>query len=195
MLKQPYCLFVIEIIVFITIFSYKNPVILDQFFNAAIMKKHIQPLLFLVLVVASLPALQGYPRILQVISSESSPHYATAPGSSSAPTLPPPQTPAPSPYTTIAPGSSPARTPTPPPSLVPAQSPPLPTGGGGCGNVVPHDNSGDGSSGLSGGQMAGIVIGVLAGAGVIWFATMVYPKRRSNIQRARYVVLARRSEL
>ncbi|KAK1409589.1 hypothetical protein QVD17_36116 [Tagetes erecta] len=126
-----------------------------------------------------------YPRKLQDISSAPSPHYTEAPGSSPAPTLPPPQTPAPSPYTTTAPGLSPAPTPTPPPPpLVPAQSPPPPASSGGGGNALPHDNSGDRSSGLSGGQMAGIVFGVLAGAGVIWFATMVY-----------YAVLARRSQL
>ncbi|KAL8247597.1 hypothetical protein R6Q59_008813 [Mikania micrantha] len=121
-----------------------------------------KPFLLLVLVVASLPALQGYRRTLQATAPAPSPDMPTAPGPAPVPVPFPPQLPPPS--------------------------------GGGGGIVMPQDG-GRGSSGLSGGQKAGIAIGVLAGAGLIGFATMVYMKRRSNIQRARFGVLARRSQL
>ncbi|KAL4576455.1 hypothetical protein LXL04_012549 [Taraxacum kok-saghyz] len=112
--------------------------------------------------------------------------------------------PAPDPYWRFAPapltpGSGPAPGPPPvsptpelPPPVVPA--PPTGGGGGGGGGVPPKENGG-GSSGLSGGQKAGITIGVLAGAGLIGFAAVVYMKRRSNIRRARFGASARRSYL
>ncbi|GJS77160.1 hypothetical protein Tco_0727041 [Tanacetum coccineum] len=166
----------------------------------------------LVLVMASLPTLQGSRRILQVVPSpppapgpsapSSSPSPSpgrSAPGSSPSP-APEPSAPSSSPSPApepSAPSSSPSPAPEPsapssPPSpeLPPLDTPPPPpppsSGSGG---------GGGGSSGMSGGQKAGTVIGVLAGAGLIGFATFVYMKRRSNIRRARFGELARRSEL
>ncbi|MFS8012519.1 hypothetical protein Hanom_Chr14g01321861 [Helianthus anomalus] len=58
------------------------------------MKKHFQPFLILVvLLVASLPALHGYRRMLQAIAPAPSPHTNAAPGSSP----PPPPTVLPTP--------------------------------------------------------------------------------------------------
>ncbi|KAL5733482.1 hypothetical protein ACOSQ2_033174 [Xanthoceras sorbifolium] len=50
-------------------------------------------------------------------------------------------------------------------------------------------------SAMSGGQKAGIAVGVLAGAAVIGLGGMVYKKRRSNIRRAHFGQAARRSFL
>ncbi|KAL4576453.1 hypothetical protein LXL04_012547 [Taraxacum kok-saghyz] len=107
--------------------------------------------------------------------------------------------PTPDPHRWFAPGSGPAPGPPPvspapelPPPVVPA--PPTGGGGGGGGGVLPNEDGG-GSSGLSGGQKAGITIGVLAGAGLIGFATVVYMKRRSNVRRARFGASARSSQL
>ncbi|GFZ14775.1 uncharacterized protein LOC130764062 [Actinidia eriantha] len=52
-----------------------------------------------------------------------------------------------------------------------------------------------GSKGMSGGQKAGIAIGVLAAAGVVGLGGMVYKKRRANIRRARFGSAARRTSL
>ncbi|CAH1438431.1 unnamed protein product [Lactuca virosa] len=112
--------------------------------------------------------------------------------------------PAPSPipyWWRFAPGSAPSQGPVPfPPAPIPPPPvvPPPSTGGGGGGGGgggVPTKDNGGGSSGLSGGQKAGITLGVLAGAGLMGFATVVYMKRRSNIQRARFGASARRSQL
>lgn len=174
-MKLSFCFLVIGAIVFITSFVYKKPVS-NQFCNATTMAKHFQPFSFLILglVLALIPTLQGSRRILLAVTPAPSPHLHFAPGS--------------------APSEGPASVPIPsqPPEQPPPVVPPPSTGGGG---VVPQRNSVGGSSGLSGGQKAGITIGVLAAAGLIGFATVVYMKRRSNIRRARFGASARRSQL
>ncbi|KAJ9540087.1 hypothetical protein OSB04_026593 [Centaurea solstitialis] len=138
---------------------------------------HFRPILFLVsvlvLVLAPLPTLEGYRRTLQDIAPATSPHH----------------------YYHFAPASSPTPVPPSPPKMPPPTSGGG-SGGGGGGGFLPARDGGAGSSkGLSGGQKAGIVFGVLAGAGLIGFATVVYMKRKSNIRRARLGVSARRSQL
>ncbi|KAK1421232.1 hypothetical protein QVD17_23416 [Tagetes erecta] len=137
-----------------------------------IRKQYFQTFLLLVLIAGSLPALQGSWKILKAVPYANAPssYPSQAPSSIPAPALPP--TPPPT---------------SPPPPATPPVTPrlPPPTGGGG----------GGGSSGLSGGQKAGILVGVVVGAGLIGFATMVYMKRRSNVRRARFGILARRSQL
>ncbi|KAL7612116.1 hypothetical protein Lser_V15G08597 [Lactuca serriola] len=125
---------------------------------------------------------QAFPLFILVLFASARTLQAIAPASA----------PSPIPYwLRFAPGSAPSQGPVPiPPPVIPPPS----TGGGGGGGV-PTKDSGGGSSGLSGGQKAGITLGVLAGAGLIGFATVVYMKRRSNIQRARFGASARRSQL
>ncbi|KVI09779.1 classical arabinogalactan protein 5-like [Cynara cardunculus var. scolymus] len=135
---------------------------------------HFRPFLFLVLVLAPLPTLEGSRRTLQAMSPVPSPFYH---------------------YRHSAPASSPAPVPQPPPKLTPPPSSGGGSSGGGGGFVLPQNRGGGSSKGLSGGQKAGIVFGVLAGAGLIGFATVVFMKRKSNIRRARFGVLARRSQL
>ncbi|KAI3748607.1 hypothetical protein L6452_11811 [Arctium lappa] len=143
---------------------------------------HFRPFLLLVpvlvLVLAPLPTLEGSRRTLQAISPAYSPSYHhLAPASSPAPGSQ---------------GNAP-----PMPTPVPPHAPPPSSGGdsGGGGFSPAKDGGGGSSKGLSGGQKAGIVFGVLAGVGLIGFATVVFMKRKSNIQRARFGVLARRSQL
>nr|GLL34955.1 hypothetical protein F511_28714 [Ipomoea trifida] len=59
---------------------------------------------------------------------------------------------------------------------------------GGLPGTPPESGS---SGGLSGGQKAGIVIGVFAAAGAGWVGWRIYKKRRGNIRRARFGYQAR----
>lgn len=81
-----------------------------------------------------------------------------------------------SPWGAPAPYKPPA-SPSPPP---PPPSPPPP----------PPNKEGS-SRGLSGGQKAGIVFGVLIGAGLIGFGGFVYKKRKGNMRRRRFGAAAR----
>ncbi|VVA12251.1 PREDICTED: classical arabinogalactan [Prunus dulcis] len=55
----------------------------------------------------------------------------------------------------------------------------------------PPTNKKGSSGGLSGGQKAGIVFGVLIGAGLIGFGGFVYKKRKDNMRRGRFGAAAR----
>ncbi|GMY08756.1 protein TRACHEARY ELEMENT DIFFERENTIATION-RELATED 7A-like [Fagus crenata] len=82
----------------------------------------------------------------------------------------------------------PIETPTSPPTALPPppyDTPNLPP--------PPTPATTKGSSGrLSGGQKAGIVIGVSAGTGVLLLGGLVYKKRRDNIRRSWFGTAARR---
>jgi len=99
-------------------------------------------------------------------------------------TRPPSPTPAPVP----SPNSPP---PAPVPSPISAPPPPNPN----APEPEPTAAGQGGSSGLSGGQKAGIVIGTLLGAAILGFIGMVCWKRRVNIRRNRYSDAARNIEL
>nr|GMD32086.1 cyclin-dependent kinase inhibitor 1C-like [Ipomoea batatas] len=101
------------------------------------------------------------------------------------PTLPPYPTPPPVPKPTFPPSPTPPPTPnaTPPP-----HQPPVDPHSGPKQETPPESGS---SGGLSGGQKAGIVIGVFAAAGAGWVGWRIYKKRRGNIRRARFGYQAR----
>ncbi|XP_020539618.1 probable inactive serine/threonine-protein kinase slob2 [Jatropha curcas] len=106
--------------------------------------------------------------------------------------------PGPAPEPTIKPtpgGQNPPKSPPPSPKLSPPPPSPPPPGA-----LVPPPSPSNaepaqGKDGLSGGQKAGIVIGTLAGSGLLVFGGMIYKKRRSNIRRARFGSAARASFL
>jgi len=52
-------------------------------------------------------------------------------------------------------------------------------------NIHEQEESSTGR-GMSGGQKAGIVLGVLIGACVVGFAGFVYKKRQQNVRRSQY---------
>ncbi|KAK2971653.1 hypothetical protein RJ640_010894 [Escallonia rubra] len=110
-------------------------------------------------------------------------------GPASPPSQPPPPLGPASPPPPLGPSSPPP----PPPPLVPASPPPPPLVP--ASPPPPPNNSKGSSKGMSGGQKAGIVFGVLAAAGVVGFGGMVYMKRRNNVQRSRYGYAARRTSL
>uniref|UniRef100_A0A7N0V6P1 Uncharacterized protein n=1 Tax=Kalanchoe fedtschenkoi TaxID=63787 RepID=A0A7N0V6P1_KALFE len=109
-------------------------------------------------------------------------------------THPPAQPPtlSPSPAPTPEPGVPPASPPPPPQSSNPAAPPPPPPSTGSGGNGSPGKKK---SAELSGGQTAGVVIGVLAALGLLVLGSLVYKKRRNNIRRSRYGSAARRASL
>ncbi|XP_048326724.1 uncharacterized protein LOC125421560 [Ziziphus jujuba] len=102
---------------------------------------------------------------------------SVAPAHAPAPNNPPPPPPPPPP-------------PSPPPP--PANGAPRPQPGKHLPNPPPPPLKG---SGLSGGQKAGIVIGVLLGTGLLVFGGLVYKKRRHNIRRSRFGYAARNTLL
>ncbi|PIN17499.1 hypothetical protein CDL12_09845 [Handroanthus impetiginosus] len=61
-----------------------------------------------------------------------------------------------------------------------------------AGNLETKDDS---SGGMSGGQKAGVTVGVIAAACVVGFGALVYKKRQENIRRAQYGHAARREFL
>ncbi|WCJ19334.1 hypothetical protein M5689_001630 [Euphorbia peplus] len=90
-----------------------------------------------------------------------------------------------------APVPTPIEVPVPAPST---QDPPSPPGtwSPAPSNVPPPPSGKSGSSGgLKGGQKAGIVMGTLAGAGLLVFGGMIYKTRRSNMKRERLASAAR----
>lgn len=105
----------------------------------------------------------------------------------------------------IDPHGAPASAPAPVPSLnsqLPPGIPPVPSPN----NDFPatplplHPAPGDGQSrrkrkGVSGGQTAGIVIGVLAGVALIGFGALVFKKRQANIRRSRFGFAARKASI
>ncbi|KAL6290734.1 hypothetical protein ACE6H2_008244 [Prunus campanulata] len=96
-------------------------------------------------------------------------HVSLTPAGAPAPNEPPPSP------------TSPPPSPSPPP---PSPSPPPPS-------PPPPPNKKGSSGGLSGGQKAGIVFGVLIGAGLIGFGGFVYKKRKDNMRRGRFGAAAR----
>lgn len=101
------------------------------------------------------------------------------------PAQPPAITPSPAPI-------SPSSKPSPPP---PVNPPPLsPSGEGGSGENGPRPSKKKSGS-LSGGQTAGVVIGILAALGLLILGSLVYKKRQSNIKRGRFGSAARRASL
>ncbi|KAJ7975073.1 WPP domain-associated protein [Quillaja saponaria] len=116
-------------------------------------------------------------------NSPSAPPSNTSPPSGSSP-------PAPSPPPESPPGPPPPESPPgPPPSESPPGPPPPPF------SAPPPPAGRKSSSGLSGGQKAGIVLGVLAGAALIGLSGSVYLKRQKNIRRRNYGFAARRAIL
>ncbi|OAY45896.1 hypothetical protein MANES_07G101000v8 [Manihot esculenta] len=109
-----------------------------------------------------------------------------APGSAPAPT---PDVPKPAPHSAPAPSPNTTNVHPPPPPPPPVVLPPPPSD-----SPLPSFETGQekgSSSKLSGGQKAGIVIGTLAGTGILAFGGCIYMKRRNNVNRARLASSAR----
>ncbi|AES70196.1 vegetative cell wall protein gp1 [Medicago truncatula] len=126
-----------------------------------------------------------FTNLLHCFDAQPVPTPAPSPNSPSpAPNLRPPSpTPAP-----VPPPNSPPPAPVPSPISSPPPNPNAP-------EPEPTAAGQGGSSGLSGGQKAGIVIGTLLGAAILGFIGMVCWKRRVNIRRNRYSDAARNIEL
>ncbi|XP_052185035.1 vegetative cell wall protein gp1-like [Diospyros lotus] len=60
------------------------------------------------------------------------------------------------------------------------------------GDVTAESKGNESSSGMKGGQKAGIVVGLIAGACLVGFGVVVYKKRQQNIRRAQFGEAARR---
>lgn len=141
---------------------------------------------------------------------------APAPFSGAEVSVPPPPTlspsdspaaPSPSPYfgsppaPPTAPASSPSLSPdaapTPSPSVPSTPSPSPSSDAADTKHATSDDEVGEqgSSGGLTGGQKAGIAIGVIASAAVLGFGCLLCKKRRDNIQRSRYGYAARREIL
>ncbi|KAK9128109.1 hypothetical protein Syun_016906 [Stephania yunnanensis] len=115
------------------------------------------------------------------------------------PSPPTPDSPSPSPsqVATSPPAPSPS-SPSPSPSPTPSPSP-SPTPSPADPSDISHadDTAGgeeeSGSKGMSAGKKAGIVIGVIVGAGLVVVGGMVYMKRKENVRRSQYGYSARSS--
>ncbi|CAK9174381.1 unnamed protein product [Ilex paraguariensis] len=118
---------------------------------------------------------------------DASPSHSPSPAVSSPPAPPP---------SGLTPAHSPANSPsekTPPPA---PSSVPEVAGDIGRNDVNANaDGSEKSHGGLSGGQKAGIVIGVLAAACMVGLGCILYRKRQQNIQRSQYGYAARREIL
>ncbi|XP_054813607.1 vegetative cell wall protein gp1 [Prosopis cineraria] len=95
------------------------------------------------------------------------------------------------------PASSPSPSPSPSPSLTPSPAPEPADDG-----VVSHTGVSDeegladsSSGGMNAGKKTGVALGVIAAAGVVVMAALVYRKRQQNIRRSQYGYAARREIL
>ncbi|KAL1558138.1 hydroxyproline-rich glycoprotein family protein [Salvia divinorum] len=139
------------------------------------------------------PSLPPHPSSDEISPPPATPSSAPSPAHSlSSPPAPPPsdldsQSPSPAPN---ADNNSPSPSPSPAPEAdagdINRESKP---------NAADLDSKDESTGGMSGGQKAGVAVGVIAGAFIVGGGVVVYKKRQHNIQRSQYGYAARRELL
>ncbi|KAL2485698.1 classical arabinogalactan protein 1-like [Abeliophyllum distichum] len=134
------------------------------------------------------------PPVLSPATPSQSPSPAPSPFLSSPPAPPPSDlspspSPAPSPETTDS--SAPDKSPTPAPA--PAVADNAAHEEANASNMETERDSS--SSGMNGGQKAGVAVAVVAGACIVGLGALIYKKRKHNVRRSEYGYAARREIL